>query len=347
MLCYIKCHFLSEPTSTTESLGHFKVGTGQEGLLQIEFQHSLLTWDQQAQSLGNFVHFKKPLPVQVQVCICHQYLVHIKALSAGYLGFAAMASKKFKFQNVILDHSRPLGSGSYGNTYQAHCDHLLCAGKHMTPELFESDRESTWGKSRGGKIKKSLISSFQHEIDSLRCICHPHLVQYLGTYIESDSQLPILLMELCRDNLTTYLDEWYESFVYHKQVSLLHDIALALVFLHTHGVVHGNLSSNNVFVVPYPVPLAKVSDYGICRMSSIAKHSTTYYRGNSAYLPPNPLACLQHNAARVDSYSWGILATQVLTQQLPLPPPKPLEQVRPTRNTHAHTHTRPLLTRVH
>ena len=234
-------------------------------------------------------------------------------------------SKKFKFQNVMLDHAQPLGSGYYGNTYRAHCDHLLCAGKHMTPELFESNQEGGWGAKRGrgeGKIKRSLITSFQNEIDCIRRICHPNLVQYLGTYIDTDSQLPILLMELCHDNLTSYLDKAFESLFYHEQLSLLHDIVLALVFLHTHHIVHGNLSSNNVFIVPYAVPLAKISDYGICRMNTIAKNSSGYYRGNSAYLPSNPLACLQQNAAKVDCYSWGVLATQVLTQQLPLPPPK-------------------------
>lgn len=240
-------------------------------------------------------------------------------------------SKKFKFQSVVLDHGKPLGSGYYGNTYQAHCDHLLCAGKHMTPELFEVERDTGMGSARGrreGKIKKSLITAFQHEVDNLRRICHPHLVQYLGTHLDADSGLPILIMELCQDNLTTYLDRFFESLAFHKKVNLLHDIALALVFLHAHGIVHGNLNSNNVFVVPYNLPRAKISDYGICRMSSVAKHSSTYYRGNSAYLPPNPLVCLQKNAAKVDSYSWGVLATQMLTNQLPLPPPKPSDQVQ-------------------
>lgn len=240
-------------------------------------------------------------------------------------------SKRFKFKKVVLDHGQPLGSGYYGNTYQAHCDYLLCAGKHMTPELFESEYDSAWGggkqKKGEGRIKRSLITAFQLEVDSLRRICHPHLVQYLGTHIETDSKLPILLMELCHDNLTCYLERWYDSLAYHKQICLLHDIMLALVFLHTHGIVHGNLSSNNVFIIPYPVPMAKVADYGICRMNSITKHSSTYYRGNSAYLPPDPLACLQQDAAKVDCYSWGVLATQVLTNQLPLPPPKLSGQV--------------------
>ena len=243
-------------------------------------------------------------------------------------------SKKFKFQSVVLDHAHPLGSGYYGNTYQTHCDHLLCAGKHMTPELFEVERESGWGGTRGrreSKIKKSLIAAFQNEADGLRRICHPHLVQYLGTHLDPDSGLPVLIMELCQDNLTTFLDRSFETLTYHKQVSLLHDVALALVFLHGHDVVHGDLSSNNVFIVPYILPRAKVSDYGICRMSAIAKHSCTYYRGNSAYLPPNPLACLQKNAAKVDCYSWGVLATQILTNQLPLPPPKLSEQVHYNR----------------
>lgn len=244
-------------------------------------------------------------------------------------------AKKFKFESVALDHGHSLGSGHYGRTYHATCDHLLCAGKLVVPELFESDHNGGRGRCGGGKaegrVKRSIISIFQHEIDTLRRIGHPNLVQYLGSSIDADTQLPIVIMELCQDNLTSFLDKSYGSLFYHTQVSLLHDIALGLVFLHAHGVVHGNLSSNNVFIVPYAIPLAKISDYGITRMGCIVKHNCAQYRGNSAYLPPDPLTCLQHNAAKVDCYSWGILATQVLTQQLPLPPPK-AEQV------HVHVH---------
>lgn len=254
-------------------------------------------------------------------------------------------AKKIKFQSVVLDHSNPLGSGHYGNTYQAHCDQLLCAGKLMTPELFESDHERGWGGRGGrgkgqGQIKRSLVTSFMHEIDNICWISHPHLVQYLGSHIKADTQLPILIMELCQENLTSFLDKSHGSLFYHKEVSLLHDIALALVFLHAHRIVHGNLSSNNVFIVPYAVPLAKISDYGISRMPTIAKQSSSYYGGNPAYLPPDPLTCLQQNAAKVDCYSWGVLATQVLTRQLPLPPPKS-EQVenRLVHNVHVHAST--------
>lgn len=233
-------------------------------------------------------------------------------------------AKKFKFESVTLDHGHSLGSGHYGHTYHVTCDHLLCAGKLMSPELF--DQNGSRGRCSGGKtegrVKRSLISIFQHEMDNLRRIGHPNLVQYLGCSIDADTQLPIVIMELCHENLTSFLDKSYGALFYHTQVSLLHDIALGLVFLHAHGVVHGNLSSNNVFIVPYSVPLAKISDYGITRMGSIVKHNCTKYRGNVAYLPLDPLTCLQHNAAKVDCYSWGILATQVLTQQLPLPPPK-------------------------
>ncbi|CAI8010259.1 Calmodulin-binding receptor-like cytoplasmic kinase 1 [Geodia barretti] len=153
-------------------------------------------------------------------------------------------------------------------------------------------------------------------------------------------------MELCQDNLTTYLDKYFESLAYHKKVSLLHDVALALVFLHAHGIVHGNLGSNNVFVVPYRLPRAKISDYGLCRMPSIVKHSSRYYRGNSAYLPPNPLVCLLKNAPKVDCYSWGVLATQMLTNQLPLPPPKPSEKVKGEQPINIEEHHKTILALV-
>jgi serine/threonine-protein kinase TNNI3K len=56
-------------------------------------------------------------------------------------------------------------------------------------------------------------------------------------------------MELMDDSLTHFLESSPRPIPYHIQVNICHDITLALSFLHSNGIVHRDLSSNNVLLI--------------------------------------------------------------------------------------------------
>ncbi len=148
-----------------------------------------------------------------------------------------------------------LGQGSYGAVYKAKCDDLVCAAKLLHPTLFHRD------PSHSQKEHRLPMKRFEKECEFMSTIRHPNVVQYLGTREDSETHLPLLLMELMDGSLTSFVDSHRPAapIHYHVQVNISHDIALALSFLHSNNIIHRDLSSNNVLMIGNV--RAKVTDF--------------------------------------------------------------------------------------
>ena len=105
-----------------------------------------------------------------------------------------------------------LGNGSYGAVYKATCDNLLCAGKILHPIFFQSNDPGA----------PTIMKRFQQECSVLSAIRHPNIVQYLGSYQDPDTQLPVLLMELMDQSLTRFLEQSKEPLPYYIQLNICH-----------------------------------------------------------------------------------------------------------------------------
>jgi serine/threonine protein kinase len=71
-------------------------------------------------------------------------------------------------------------------------------------------------------------------------------------------------MELMDDSLTHFLESSPQPIPYHIQINVCHDVTLALSFLHSNGIVHRDLSSNNVLLRGNV--LVKVTNFGMARL---------------------------------------------------------------------------------
>ena len=149
---------------------------------------------------------------------------------------------EFAYRNIELFKSQSLGSGSYGGVCKAKCDGLPCAAKIMHPTLF--DLLDT------GAV--SYLRKFHEECHLLSLARHPNVVQYLATYIDPDTRLPVLLMELCDESLTAFLERSPGPLSYHIELNICHDIALALVYLHSNGLIHRDLTGYNFLMIAGP-----------------------------------------------------------------------------------------------
>ena len=219
---------------------------------------------------------------------------------------------EFLYQRVELLKTEELGIGSYGAVCKAMCDDLPCAAKILHRTLFQFTAPGA----------TSAMRKFEQECRLLSAIKHPHIVQYLGTYHDPESRLPVLLMELMDESLTRFLERSREPLPYHTEVNLCHDIALALSYLHSNGIVHRDLSSNNVLLIAGS--RAKVTDFGMVKLYDVncsTAHITplTLCPGTMAYMSPEALGEPPMYTDKLDSFSLGVLCVQILTQQFPDP----------------------------
>ena len=227
-------------------------------------------------------------------------------------------NKKIGFKTVQLFKDRILGIGSYGKVCKAECDGLLCAAKIIHETLFDPTAQQLIAPQREHRLP---IRRFEQECEFLSTIRHPNIIQYLGMYQDPDTHLPVLLMELMDDSLTHFLESSPQPIPYHIQVNISHDITLALLFLHSNGIVHRDLSSNNVLMISNI--RAKVTDFGMARLGDMnprATHLTfTMCPGTDVYMPPEAVKDKPDYTEKIDCFSFGVLAVQIMTRLFPQP----------------------------
>ena len=94
-----------------------------------------------------------------------------------------------------------------------------------------------------------------------------------------------------------------------------------LLFLHSNNIVHRDLSSNNVLL--HSNILAKVTDFGMARLGDINHQATRFTNtmcpGTDVYLPPEAVQDKPVYTEKIDSFSFGVVIVQIVTQLFPKP----------------------------
>lgn len=235
-------------------------------------------------------------------------------------------SQCFHFKNVEIhkEEENLLGIGSYGTVYRAKCDQLPCAAKILHPALFQSNDPGA----------RKILQRFEQECSFMNEIRHPNIVLYLGVCRDIDSNLPVLLMELLDESLTKLLKCSKSPLLFHIQLDICYDVALALSYLHSNGLIHRDLSSNNVLVAGHR---AKVSDFGMSKLMSNThldiQSTGTLCPGTEVYMSPEAMKEPPAYTEKLDCFSFGVLLIQVLTGLFPNPAPRFREITFPSSPT--------------
>ena len=211
---------------------------------------------------------------------------------------------EFGYKNIHLMKDKVVGTGAYGTVFHARIDNLVCAAKSLHPVLFRDNDPSTAG------LRKKFLS----ECKIMSRLRHPNIVQYLGRTTDPQTQLPILLMELMDCNLTKFL-EGEEPFPYHLQVNFSHDVAKAIVFIHSNQIMHRDVNSNNVLLLGRVQ--AKLGDFGMSSLLQDRKSRLTQCPGALAYMAPEAQSNMY--SEMLDIFSMGVLLVHMMTRMYPNP----------------------------
>ena len=211
----------------------------------------------------------------------------------------------------MVHTAQVLGSGVYDNVVKAMLDNNPCAAKILHRLIVDSQDP--------GLV--DFISRFEQECQILRDLKHPNIVQFLGVVQDPTTNKPILLMELMKDSLTHFLESSVTDISYHVQVNISHDIALAVAHLHKNGILHRDLSSNNILL--NASLHVKVTDFGMSKIAasnpSMTRSRVTQYPGTLVYMPPEALRPQPRYSDKIDTFSIGVLILQIVTRKFPSP----------------------------
>ena len=220
---------------------------------------------------------------------------------------------RYGFKDVEIYSEQRLGSGAFGAVCKAKCDRLPCAAKFLHPTF--SLQSDSW-----------VAEKFVQECSFLASLRHPHIVQFLGLHADPKGGSIALLLELMDENMTTFLQRRADQLLpLHLLLDFAHDITLAMLYLHNNGIVHRDLSSNNVLLLGQR--LAKVGDFGMSKLLFGTKGdsflpcsiSLTQVPGCPVYMPPEAWLTPPVYSEKLDMFSMGVLFLQMGTCREPNP----------------------------
>jgi len=192
-----------------------------------------------------------------------------------------------------------VGSGGMSNVFRAH-DRLLerTVALKILHEQFTRDED--------------YVERFRREARAVAQLAHPNIVTVIDRG-EQDSRQYIVFEFVEGENLKEVVSRG--PLAVHDALELALQVARALAFAHTRGLVHRDVKPQNVLL--NEDGQAKVTDFGIARSLDVQGVTQTgTVLGTSDYIAPEQ-ARGQKVDPKTDVYSLGVVLYELLTGEVP------------------------------
>ena len=195
-----------------------------------------------------------------------------------------------------------MGGGRYGETYKVNHNGRWFACKKIHQTIL-----SHYPSKLHTEQMKKLLKQISEVIES---IIHPNIEKYDMVV----QQVPtfLLLSELLFENLDKFVTRLKDKIPLYLQVDICHDMAQGLDYLHSVGIVHKNLHSNNILITDQFQ--AKIADY-ICPQVLSGDKSVSDI-ASKAFLAPE-VKSNSSNSYSSNIFSLGILFFLTVSNPLP------------------------------
>ena len=214
--------------------------------------------------------------------------------------------------NCLFIIERTSVKGAFGVVLKGEYNNAPCAVK----VLHHTAMEMQANFAAGEQGMDEAIKAFERECRFLESFDHPNIVKHLSTNKHPQLANTILVLELMDCDLRSYLTGLgKESLTSHCQVSLSKDMASGLAYIHSRQVIHRDLCGDNILLIlSQPVPVAKISDFGMSRLLDPSQMSTTLTAvgHRMGYLPPEaPRMEDEKYDCSLDVFSLGVIMVQI------------------------------------
>ncbi|KAI4336134.1 hypothetical protein L6164_014702 [Bauhinia variegata] len=175
-----------------------------------------------------------------------------------------------------------------------------------------------------------LENQFNSEVALLFRLRHPNIITFIAA-CKKPPVFCIITEYLAGGSLRKYLQQQEPHSVPHKLVlKLALDIAKGMQYLHSQGILHRDLKSENLLLGEDMC--VKVADFGIsCLESQCSRDSARGFTGTYRWMAPEMIK-EKHHTKKVDVYSFAIVLWEILTAQTPF------ENMTPEQAAFAVTH---------
>ncbi|KAK1417136.1 hypothetical protein QVD17_26258 [Tagetes erecta] len=209
-----------------------------------------------------------------------------------------MSTMGFTADDLFNGKAESSGKGSYGAYYEV----TLKNGDHVTvynvkKDMIQNHREIDDGLNFLGKLR------------------HPNLLELRAYSLEPNGNKILVYEYINFFSLTFWLHGPTPMKNWPKIMNIAKGVTRGLHALHTHNIVHGNLTSNNILVGQYVN--IKISDFGLSRfMTAVANSEVLAKAWTLGYQDPQ-LFELEEADTKTDVYSLGVIMLELLTGKSP------------------------------
>jgi serine/threonine-protein kinase len=205
--------------------------------------------------------------------------------------------------NGIYEIDQPIGLGGMGEIYKGH---LVETGdpvaiKLMLPELAANE---------------AAFTLFRKEASALHHIQNDAVVRYYVFTVEPVLRRPYLAMEFVDGRTLSNILHDDGALPFEAVRSLMQRLASGLQAAHQHGIIHRDLSPDNIIIPSNDVAQAKIIDFGIARSNQHGTVIGSGFAGKFNYVSPEQLGLFGGNVTpKSDIYSLGLVLVEALTGQ--------------------------------
>jgi len=269
---------------------------------------------------------------------CHRFLSS-RAQSCQYCAHPDAKELEFEFSsynpnykiyiNEIIIDGRPysiiksIGRGGFGRVIKIFNTNEKKFYALKVPLIFDEIFSNQKGKSVR-EMKKSR-EYLEKEIDTLinvtdEAFIHRHKKGTVFTHAKGrEIRFPVLIMELAVCTLEEILrhvnKDGVKRIPYDEKIKIIKESVNAISHLHSSGILHRDLSPDNLFAVDRKGKICYVlGDFGASKslLEKEIGNQSSEVVGHNAYLDPSRYNRKYNRDYRLDIYSLGIIITEIL-----------------------------------
>ncbi len=171
-------------------------------------------------------------------------------------------------------------------------------------------------------IDEDFMRRFEREIEILEQIDNPYVVKLYDWALkefdpESNLTLSYIVAEFIEGHTLADIIDTRGELPEADSLAITRQLAGALVDIHTSGIVHRDIKSQNIMLTPDNLP--KLIDFGIAKASHQSNITgAAIFAGTVYYAAPEQIMAARDVDQRADIYSLGVVLYEMLSANLPV-----------------------------
>lgn len=159
------------------------------------------------------------------------------------------------------------------------------------------------------------FATFTREVEILRQLKHRNVCRLKSAFVDGDSAI-YLVLELVNGGNLLDLIRMHGGLDEPLSQHIVHQVCLALSYVHAKGIAHRDLKPENVLLTKDTPPIVKVADFGLAKSKDSKSLLKTMCGTYSYQAPEIGLPSKDGYQPSVDSWSLGVMVFFMLTDKL-------------------------------